>query len=435
MSNDTFIFDTSVLLHDPEALHHFPSHQIILPGVVLEDLDRKKHLSDEMGRHARETMRFIDNMAKKGDISKGILLSNGSLLKVLLDKEQKSGKYQGSFCPDRSRNRLLASSFALKETGINVKLISKDPITKILAETMGIITEAYKPIRENFDTLHKGIHYIDTPKLVIDQFYLNGELPLPNKEFYPGDYCVLRSEENSSAICKVDAKRKLLVPLLKSQDLWGVKPKNVEQKCAMDLLIRDDVKLVSLVGKAGTGKTLLALAAGLRKVFDEGVYNKIIVTRSIMPLGRDIGFLPGTKEEKLRSWLAPFFDNLEYICGTSKNADVAQETKNWILESDKFQLEAITYMRGRSFTDTYIIIDEAQNLTPHELKTLISRVGENTKIIVLGDPSQIDNPFLDADSNGLIYLIGRMKKYDLFGSIYFQKTERSPLAAIAAEAL
>jgi PhoH-like ATPase len=194
------------------------------------------------------------------------------------------------------------------------------------------------------------------------------------------------------------------------------------------------VKLVTFIGGAGTGKTLLALAAGLRKVFDEGVYNKIIIARSIMPLGRDIGFLPGTKEEKLRAWLAPFFDNLEYICDSPKN-EGDSETKKWILESDKFQVEAITYMRGRSLANTYIIIDEAQNLTPHELKTIISRVGENTKIVVLGDPTQIDNPYLDLDSNGLVHMVGRMKRYDLFGSIFFRQTERSALAALAATVL
>ena len=260
-------------------------------------------------------------------------------------------------------------------------------------------------------------------------------MPLPEGDHCPNEYLIMKSEENSSAIGRVDAKNKTLVPLAKSaHDIWGIKPRNVEQKCAMDLLMRDDVKLVVFTGGAGTGKTLLALAAGLRKVFDEGVYTRIMIARSIIPVGRDIGFLPGTKEEKLRAWLAPFFDNLEYICGAS-GSDNAMETKKWVLESEKFQVEAITYMRGRSFTNTYVIIDEAQNLTPHEMKTIISRVGDNTKIIVLGDPSQIDNPYLDADSNGLVYLIGRMKTHDVFGSIYFQSTERSKLAAIAAAVL
>lgn len=436
MAKKSLVLDTSVLIHDPDVFSHYKGHTILVPNVVLEELDRKKGQNDEVGRHARQVMRYIDYWSKKGDIRHGVEIEGGSNLKILLDVDQKKKTtFPLMHTPDRSRHRLLSSTYELKEGGGSVTLLSKDPVTKILAETVGIETGSHQSQRERFDTLYKGINYLDMPKSVIDQFYLDGQIPIPPGEFHPNEYCVMKSEENSSAIARVDRRSNMLVPLKgSSHDLWGIKSRNVEQKCAIDLLMRDEVPLVSFVGSAGTGKTLLALAAGLRKVFDEGVYDRIIIARSIMPLGRDIGFLPGTKEEKLRAWLAPFFDNLEYICGSSKK-DEENETKKWILESDKFQVEAITYMRGRSLSNTYIIIDEAQNLTPHELKTIISRVGENTKIVVLGDPSQIDNPYLDPDSNGLVNLIGRMKRYDLFGSILFKQTERSPLAALAAAVL
>ena len=436
MAKRTYVLDASVLLHDPEIFNHFKSQHIILPSVVIEDLDRKKGQNDEMGKHARHVMRFIDNVSKEGNIREGITLENGSTIRITLDSEQKKRKNLPThITPDRARHRLLSSAFRLKEIGEAVSVVSKDPVTKILAETIGIETYCYKTVREHYDTLHKGVRHLEVPKETIDKFYAEGKIALPEGEFLPNEYCIMRSEENSSAVAKVNLKEKTLVPLKRlKRDVWGVKPRNVMQKCALDLLLNDDVKLVSLIGQAGTGKTLLALAAALKKTFDENVYSRIIIARSIMPLGRDIGFLPGTKEEKLRAWLAPFFDNLDFICGDN-DVDGQNETKKYILESDKFQVEAITYMRGRSLSNTWVIIDEAQNLTPHELKTIISRVGENTKIVILGDPTQIDNPYLDLDSNGLVYLVGRMKRYNLFGSIFFTETERSALAALAAEVL
>ncbi len=436
MSKPSIVIDASAFLHDPDLIQHFPNYEIIVPSAVLDELDRKKTQSDQMGKHARSIMHFIDGLSKKGDISEGVPLEHGGVLKVILNSEQKTkNNSSATYGPDRVRNHLFTTAVSLKEKGSDVRLLSKDPVTKILAETLGIETHSYKSNREVFETLHRGINYLEMPKSVIDTFYVQGEIPLP-KDMCPNEYCVIKGEGNSSCVAKVDSRKKALVPLLKSiSDVWGVKPRNIEQKCALDLLFRDDIKLVTLIGQAGTGKTLLALATALRKVFDEGVYHRIVITRSIMPVGRDLGYLPGSKEEKLSSWLAPFFDNLDYICAGSNETKGGNETKKWIVESQKFQVEAITYMRGRSFANTFLIIDEAQNLSPNELKTIISRVGENTKIVILGDPTQIDNPYLDADSNGLVYLVGKMKRHDLFGSIFFRQTERSPLAALAAAVL
>lgn len=435
MVKKSCLLDASVLLHDPSALHHYMMHDIIIPSVVLEELDRKKTMHGEIGKNARSAMKFIDQVARRGDIQKGVSFEKGGSFRIVVEKElKKKDSILLGLAPDRTRHRLLSSAHQLNELGHKVTLVSKDPVTKIIAETIGVYTESFKSSQETYENLYKGIFTVDVPKDTIDTFYKEGEIKIPKGDYFPNSYLVLKGEENASAVVKVNAREKKLEPLLKAkQNVWGVKPRNVEQKCALDLLLRDNVKLVSLIGNAGTGKTLLALAAGLQKVFDDNVYNRIIIARSIMPLGKDIGFLPGSKEEKLQSWLAPFFDNLDYIC--ESGGEDGEETKKWILESNKFQVEAITYMRGRSFTNAYIIIDEAQNLTPHELKTLISRVGENTKIIILGDPTQIDNPYLDRDSNGLVYTVGKMKKYDLYGSIYFQNTERSKLAALAAEVL
>lgn len=429
------LLDASVLLHDPSAFHHYMMHDIVLPSVVLEELDRKKSMHGEIGRNARAVMKFIDQVARNGDIQKGVSFDKGGSFRIVIESDtKKKDTILMGLAPDRTRHRLLSSAHTLKENGHDITLISKDPVTKIIAETIGVNTESFKSSQETYENLYRGIFKVDVPKDLIDEFYAEGSIDIPAGEYYPNSYLVLKGEENASAVVKVNAKENKLEPLLKGrQNIWGVKPRNVEQKCALDLLLRDDVKLVSLIGNAGTGKTLLALAAGLQKVFDDGIYNRIVIARSIMPLGKDIGFLPGSKEEKLQSWLAPFFDNLDYIC--ESGGEDGEETKKWILESNKFQVEAITYMRGRSFSNCYIIIDESQNLTPHELKTLISRVGENTKIIILGDPTQIDNPYLDRDSNGLVYTVGKMKKYDLYGSIYFTQTERSKLAALAAEVL
>lgn len=220
-----------------------------------------------------------------------------------------------------------------------------------------------------------------------------------------------------------------------TRDIWGIHPLNVEQKCALDLLLRDDIKLVTLIGPAGTGKTLLALAAGLRKVLDDNVYTKILVSRPIVPLGKDIGYLPGTKEEKLYHWMQPIYDNLEFLCQSTSGAGNGADAQQWIIDSKKLEMEAVTYIRGRSLPKMYIIIDEAQNLTPHEVKTIISRAGQGTKVVLTGDPTQIDNPYLDKDSNALTYVVGKMRGYPGYGQMFLERTERSELAALAAEML
>lgn len=250
------------------------------------------------------------------------------------------------------------------------------------------------------------------------------------------EYCILNANDHTQIVGRYDSQQKRLLALKAlPQDLWGIKPRNMQQRCALDLLLKDDIKLVTLVGQAGTGKTLLALACALKKVFDDAQYSKILVSRPIMPLGKDIGYLPGTKEEKLYHWMQPIYDNLEYLCHSSGDEEGTQESLRWIKESQRLELEAVTYIRGRTLPNMFIIIDEAQNLTPHEIKTVISRAGEGTKVILAGDPTQIDNPYLDEDTNGLTFAISKFCNNKIFGHMTFEVTERSELSSLAATVL
>jgi PhoH-like ATPase len=294
-----------------------------------------------------------------------------------------------------------------------------------------------------YESLYKGIRKVEVTKPEVDLFYKDGTLQIEGLTCVPNEYCIMTSPENSSAVGRYDQQMHRVDHLLKVNHVWGIKPRNVEQRCAMDLLLRDEIKLVSLIGPAGTGKTLLALACGLRKVFDEGVYRRILVSRPIVPLGRDIGYLPGTKDEKLFHWMQPIYDNLQYLCEASGSSGVSapegkneeNETLRWVMDSKKIEMEAVTFIRGRTLPKMYIIIDEAQNLTPHEIKTIISRAGDGTKVVLCGDPTQIDNPYLDKDSNALTYAVGKFTNQRLYGHIFLDKTERSELAALAAEVL
>lgn len=433
MSKKTFIIDTNVLLHDPDAIMKFPRNHVVIPVTVLEELDKMKRLPSDLGRNARATFRSLDSLTSigTGNLHTGVHLENGSTVRIQLEIKT---DYTSSFSLSVNDNKILLAALLLHDKGESVVFVSKDFAARIKAEAIGLQAEDYENLKHSYSTIYRGIRYIELPKHEIDLFYKDGSIPLSNDGFHPNEYVVMTSPEHSSAVGKYNAMKQQVEPLLKSSNLWGIKPRNVEQRCAVDLLLRDEVKLITLIGPAGTGKTLLALACGLRKVFDEGVYSRILISRPIMPLGRDIGYLPGTKEEKLFNWMQPIYDNLEFLCestGTGDNSD----TMSWVMESRKIEMEAVTYIRGRSLPKMYIIVDEAQNLTPHEVKTIVSRAGENTKVILTGDPTQIDNPYLDQDSNGLTYVVGRFNEQKIFGNIFLDKTERSELAALATEIL
>jgi PhoH-like ATPase len=437
MPRKTFVIDTNVLLHDPDAIRKFVDNDVVIPLVVLEELDGMKRLSDELGRNSRHVLRYIDSLKerKSGNLHEGVKIERGIVVRIYL--ETKSVDKRDFPLPlDRAMNRVLWVAHQIGLAGEHTVLVSKDLVMRVKAEAMGLEAEDYENSKFSYDKLYKGLRRLDVAKREIDQFYKDGSLPTPLQDFAPNEYCLLTCPEQSSAVCKYDPKTKQLEGLLRLQrDIWGINPLNIEQKCALDLLLRDDIKLVTLVGQAGTGKTLLALAAGLKKVFDEGIYTRILVSRPIIPLGKDIGYLPGSKEEKLYHWMQPIYDNLEFLCRSLDGHSTGHETQKWILESKKIEMEAVTYIRGRSLPKMWMIIDEAQNLTPHEVKTIISRAGQGTKVVLTGDPTQIDNPYLDKDSNALTFTVGRFREYPIFGHISLDRTERSELAAIAAEIL
>ncbi|HSW85945.1 MAG TPA: PhoH family protein [Rhabdochlamydiaceae bacterium] len=437
VARKTFVIDTNVLLHDPDAIVKFNNNDVVIPLAVLEELDGMKRLSDELGKNARQVMRYIDSLKQKktGDLHSGVKIENGITVRVHL--EVKSQDKRAFPLPlDRQNNRILLAAYQIRETNERVVVVSKDFVLRVKAEAIGLEAEDYENLKAAYDEIYRGYRKIDVSKREIDLFYKDGFLEMDVKDFNPNEYCLLTSTEQSSAICKYNRVSGRLEPLMKlSRDIWGILPLNLEQKCALDLLLRDDVKLVTLVGQAGTGKTLLALAAGLRKVFDENLYTRILVSRPIIPLGKDIGYLPGTKEEKLYHWMQPIYDNLEFLCQSSSGQGNGVETQKWIVESKKIEMEAVTYIRGRSLPKMFMIIDEAQNLTPHEVKTIVSRAGQGTKVILTGDPTQIDNPYLDKDSNGLTFIVSKFKQYPIYGHVFLERTERSELAAIAAEVL
>lgn len=433
VSVKTFVLDTNVLLHDPEAIKKFPNSHVVIPLTVLEELDKMKRLPNELGRNARQVFRALDALGnyEHGNLHEGVPLENGGKLIIQLHIKT---DYNFDFPLGVNDNRIIMAANLLQEEGKDVTFVSKDFAARIKAEAIGLKAEDYENLKYEYENLYRGIRFLDIDKHDIDMFYKDHQLSIDNQEWQPNEYCVMTSPENSSAVGKYNHSMNQIEPIIKSNHLWGVKPRNVEQRCAVDALLRDDIKLVTLVGPAGTGKTLLALACGLHKVFDEGNYSRILVSRPVVPLGRDIGYLPGTKEEKLFHWMQAIYDNLEFLCESS-NGDRDSETLQWVMDSKKIEMEAVTYIRGRSLPKMFMIVDEAQNLTPHEIKTIISRAGDGTKVILTGDPTQIDNPYLDKDSNGLSYTIGRFKDQKIYGHILLEKTERSQLAAIAADLL
>ena len=431
MTRKTFVVDTNVLLYDPESITKFGHNDVAIPVTVLEELDKMKRLPNDLGRNARAVFRYLDSLREMGvgDLHKGVSLNSGSNIRILL--EHKTNAPFLDFSPHLNDNKIILSAFLLAERGTKVVFVSKDFAARIKAEAVGIEAEDYENLKYSVDTLYRGVRRIETSKEAIDHFYKDSVMPNTGLEPRPNEYFVMNSLEHSSAVGKNDPYKQHIEPLLKVPNIWGIKPKNVEQRCAIDLLLRDDIKLVTLIGQAGTGKTLIALACGLRKVFDENQYSRILVSRPVVPLGRDIGYLPGTKEEKLFPWMQPIFDNLEYLCDS--HGSEPSETLKWVMESKKLEMEAVTYIRGRSLPNSYIIVDEAQNLTPHEVKTIVSRAGEGTKVVLTGDLSQIDNPYLDKESNGLTYTIWKFQDHKLYGHVILEKTERSELAALAAQ--
>ena len=433
-----FVLDTNVLLHDPTALFKFRDNRIIIPITVIEELDRFKKDLNMLGRNARTVSKFIDRLRGEGSLSEGVPLESGGMLRVAFDGDG-ANLLPAELHGNREDNQILAVALGEKVRDKNtpVVVVSKDTNLRIKADSLGLRAEDYESDRVDIEELYQGYREAIVDKSWIDAFYAGGEsAPPPGAgDLHPNEYLVLRNS-SQSALGRYDSARNRIrvLPAFK-EDVWGVRPRNKEQHFALDILLDDSVKLVTLAGKAGTGKTLLAIAAGLRKTSDEEAYQRLLVSRPVFPMGKDIGFLPGDVEEKLKPWMQPIFDNVEYLFGYSRRKRQGMRGYQELINLGILEIEPLTYIRGRSIPNQYIIIDEAQNLSPHEVKTILTRAGENSKVVLTGDPYQIDNPFVDSASNGLSCIVEKFKGEAIAGHIMLVKGERSPLAELAANIL
>lgn len=428
-----YILDTNVLLHDPKSLFSFADNEVVIPLVVLDELDKKKDGHTEVARHARMVIRDLDEMRLQGNLTTGVKTPAGGIVRVELNHKD---NIPAHLDPARADNRIISVVLGLKEDSPKrkVALITKDINLRVKCDALGVKAQDYTTdsVAESADSIYCGESEINVPDGHIDMFHSLGYLdPGIVKSYYPNQYVLLRSHSmpKHSGLARYEQGK--LVKVEPHQDVWGISPRNKEQVFAFDALFNPDIKLVTLIGKAGCGKTLLAAAAGLAQVFDSHVYRKLIITRPVVPMGKDIGYLPGDKDEKMKPWMAPLWDNLELLFSEKGVGYMEMERQ----AGGKIEVEALTYIRGRSIPKTFIIVDECQNLTRHEVKTIITRVGENSKVILTGDIHQIDNAYIDAVDNGLSYAIEKFKEEPLAAHITLTKGERSELATKAAELL
>jgi PhoH-like ATPase len=439
-----FVLDTSVILYDPQCIYRFEDNIVIVPITTLEEMDRFKKDLTEIGRNARQFSRYLDEVRKRGSLTQGVEIGGKKGI-LIVDLFRDAEKYLPSdLRQDKNDHKILAVALKMRQDkpANPVVFVTKDVNLRVKADALGIHSVDYEPSRVKFEELYTGIVTFDVPKDVIEKFTSQRRLPFQEKGVHPNEYVLLRDQHNTEehALGRYLGKEKEIVPLrVPPGGVWGIKPRNDEQACVLDALLDDNIGLVSLVGKAGTGKTLLALAAGLQKTIDEGKYQKLLVSRPIFPLGKDIGYLPGEIEEKLNPWMQPIFDNIDYIVSFSGGEKPAKRPSRraWqeLINQGMLQIEPLTYIRGRSLAYQFLIVDEAQNLTPHEIKTIITRAGEGTKVVLTGDCYQIDNPYIDASNNGLTFIVERFKHETISGHVTLSKGERSHLAELATNLL
>ncbi len=429
------VIDTNVILFDAFALLKFGDADIHIPFAVIEEIDKFKRDQGENGRNARQFSRFVDVLRGKGSLAQGVQIDNHETF-VYITMDMGFSSLGAELDQTKADNRILSTALALQKQHprTKVELITKDINLRIKADVYGIFATDYDTSDLNQEDLYEGYQEFEVSPEKIDQFYQEKKITIDNK-LIGNQYVILKNaaNPNHSAIGRFSLKEKAIIPLINPPDsIWGITARNVEQSFALDALLNDEVMLVSLVGKAGTGKTLLAIAAGLFKTLDEGRYQKLLVSRPIFPMGRDIGFLPGDIEQKLNPWMQPIFDNVEFLMGSDKKA--AGRAKE-LINQGMLNIEPLTYIRGRSISKQYLIVDEAQNLTPHEIKTIITRAGSGTKIVLTGDIYQIDNPYVDSMNSGLTHAVERFKGQEIAAHVTLTKGERSALAELAANIL
>ena len=438
-----YVLDTNVLLHDPRAIFRFEDNDVVIPIFCIEEVDQFKREGSERGRNARQIARVLDDLRDQGgSLSRGIDLTSGGTLRVAVPA--KRPELPSALDKASMDQAILQTAFDVREQGGGrpTIFVTMDTNLRIRADALGMVSETYENQRVEAEELDTGVKEMEVDPKEIDQFFHEGRLAPPallqGERALTANLCVLlrdRTNASHTALGRYDASKREVIALRTPREgVMGLRPRNKEQSYAIDLLLDENIRLVTLVGKAGTGKTLLALAAGLKRVLEDGTYTRMLVSRPVMPLGRDIGFLPGDVDEKLNPWMQPIFDNLEFLfsSGTQRKGPRAYAE---LLESGQIQVEPLTYIRGRSLPAQYMIVDEAQNLTPHEVKTIITRSGDGTKIVLTGDPGQIDNPYVDSASNGLTIAADKFRGEKCAGHIVLAKGERSELAELAANLL
>jgi len=436
-----YVLDTNVLLHDPNAIFSFQDNDLVIPFVVIEEVDGQKRRQDEVGRHARLVANQLDRLRALGKLSEGVPLRGGGSLRVQL-KHESPQHLPEDLDPHKPDNQVIALTLQLKEEhpSTPVILVSKDINVRVKADALNLAAQDYETdkVVVNEDDLYSGMTTLEVTPEEIDDFYKSSVFAPSNGHLFCNQFVHFKSLNgtNQTALGRFDAEKQQILALTPiKKEIWGIQPKNLGQRLAFDILLDDRIALVTMTGRAGTGKTLLALAAGLHKVLDQHRFRRLLVTRPVIPMGKDVGFLPGDKDEKLRPWMQPIYDNLEYLMSGMYKEQTAADMLRHIQDKGIFEVEALTYIRGRSIPQQFIIVDEAQNLTPHEVKTIVSRAGEGTKIVLTGDPNQIDHPYLDFRSNGLCYAVEKFKGNPIAGHVTLTKGQRSELAELAAQLL
>jgi PhoH-like ATPase len=423
-----FVIDTSVLIYHEDSIHAFPGQDVVIPLEVLEEIDDLKVRQDPVGNAARYINRFLDKLRSEGNLSKGVLLKNGQKISISLDSDI---SLMPKGVDDSRDNRIITVALKLKADGLNPTLISRDINLRVRCDALGVSAESYhkeKAVVKRRDA-YTGVKVIHLSPEQVTAFYDKGYTEYSGEELMPNEYLVIKGGSQSAlAVHKGGELRKLAQTSRSGFDVMGIKPRNKEQCFALEMLLDPDVHMATLTGMAGCGKTILSTAAAIH-MLKAGLYDKIVLSRPVQSLSGDIGFLPGTKYEKMEPWIQPVIDNLKLIF---KNGESYLQM---MMETGAIEVEALTYIRGRSLPRTIFILDESQNITYAEAKAVITRMGENSKLILLGDLEQIDAPHLDSTTCGLGAVVEKFRDFHLSGHITLLKGERSPLAAYAAKIL
>lgn len=439
-SKKNFVLDTNVILHDYKCIHNFEENDIYIPIVVLEEIDHFKKGNEQINFNAREFTRELDLIADDKLFTKGADLGVGKGKLFILTGGEYPEIISKSFIEKTSDHRILASTFVLRDLKKKTRtiLVSKDINLRMKALSLGLEAEDYINDKvTDFNVFEKNYETYDniSPELIDKLYSGDGTIPLDELDFASDiepQECFILKSVRSSVLARYNPQTGMVKRVEKERS-FGIEPRNAEQTFAMNVLLDDDVKLVALTGKSGTGKTLLALAAALQK---NEVYKQILLARPIVALGnKDLGFLPGDEKQKVAPYMQPLFDNLNVIKHNFSYQGKEIRLIEEMQRNEQLVIEALAYIRGRSLSDTFFIVDEAQNLTPHEVKTIITRAGEGTKIVFTGDIQQIDSPYLDMFSNGLVYMIDRMRGQNIFAHINLVKGERSYLSELASDLL